>query len=417
MNEQQVGKASRIASLIVGNMQHNLSNEERQELNAWLQEGGANFLLYEELMDEEKLGEALDEMHAIDQGSAYAKLSQRLFGNNRAPKRITIWWYMVAAALLLIAGGITYMYINKNDKQAASPIVVIAPKKAPGLQPDSKKALLLLNDGSAVSLNEMNNGFVVQQGNVTVNKKSDGELEYVISGNADNNSTKYNTIQTPRGSEYKVVLNDGTRIWLNAASTLRFPIHFNNQERKVQLTGEAYFEVAKMEATTHTRPIPPGREEGGKKIPFIVGVDNMEVQAIGTSFNISAYKEDNTTQTTVVEGLVKVSRQHKDHLLSPGKKLVANDTAITIEDADVKTETAWRTGDFVFHNTSLQIVMNELARWYDMEVAYEQPIPSLHFTGEIPRISAINKVLEMLEYTGGVHFTVNNRVITVISNK
>ena len=417
MNEQQVGKASRIASLIVGNMQHNLTNEERQELNTWLQEGGENFLLYEELMDEEKLGEALDEMHAIDQESAYAKLSQRLLSNAPAHKRITIWWYMVAAALLIIAGGITYMYINKSNKPAAAPMVVIAPKKAPGLQPDSKKALLLLNDGSAVSLNEMNNGFVVQQGNVTLNKKRNGELEYVITGNADKTSTSYNTIQTPRGSEYKVVLNDGTRIWLNAASTLRFPIHFNNEERKVQLTGEAYFEVAKMKASTHTLPIPPGREEGVRNIPFIVGVDNMEVQAIGTSFNISAFKEDNNTQTTVVEGLVKVTREHKDHLLSPGKKLVANDTTTTIEDADVQTETAWKTGDFVFHNTSLQIVMNELARWYDMEVVYEQPAPSLHFTGEIPRGSDINKVLEMLEYTGGVHFNINNRVIKVISNK
>ena len=412
MNEQQVGKASRIASLIVGNMQHNLTSEERQELDAWLKEGGENFLLYEELMDEEKLGEALDEMHAIDQESAYAKLSQRILSNEPSPKRITIWWYMVAAALLIIAGGITYMYINKNSKPAATPMVVIASKKPPGLQPDSKKALLLLNDGSAISLNEMNNGFVVQQGNVTVNKKRNGELEYVITGNADNNSTNYNTIQTPRGSEYKVVLNDGTRIWLNAASTLRFPIHFSNDLRKVQLTGEAYFEVAHM-----TSPHSPSGEGGVKKIPFIVGVDNMEVQAIGTSFNISAYKEDSNTQTTVVEGLVKVSRKHKDHLLSPGKKLVANDTSIAIEDADVKTETGWRTGDFVFHNSSLQIVMNELARWYDMDVVYEQPAPSLHFTGEIPRDAAINKVLEMLEYTGGVHFTINNRVIKVISSK
>jgi transmembrane sensor len=294
-------------------------------------------------------------------------------------------------------------------------MVVIAPKKAPGLQPDSKKALLLLDDGSSVSLNEMNNGFVVQQGNVTVNKKRNGELEYVISGKADKNSSKYNTLQTPRGSQYKVVLNDGTRIWLNAASTLRFPIHFNHAARKVQLTGEAFFEVAKM---VTANPITSGRdEEIAGRIPFIVGVGNMEVQAIGTVFNISAYKEDNNTQTTVVEGLVKVSREHKDHLLSPGKKLVASDTSVTIEEADVKTETAWKTGDFVFHNSSLQIVMNELARWYDMEVVYEHPIPSLHFTGEIPRGSAVDKVLEMLEYTGGVHFTVNNRVIKVISHK
>jgi transmembrane sensor len=398
MNEQQVEKASHIASLIVRNMQDNLTNEERHELQTWLQEGSNNFLLFEELMDEDKLGEALDELHAIDHHIAFEKLSQKIFEQQIPVKRHTsgIWWYMVAAVLLLIAGGITYLSINKKEKAPA--IVVSAKKKDPAIQPDSKKALLILADGSTIVLNEMNNGVIAQQGNISVKKNRNGRLEYKLSGKPPA-TTLYNTIQTPRGGEYQLVLDDGTSIWLNSASTLRFPIHFNNQERHVALSGEGYFEVS--HATDH-------------KKTFIVDAGNMEVQAMGTSFNISAYKEDHTTQTTVVEGTVKVKRDHKDHLLSPGKKLITHhDSTVTIEDADIKQETAWKNGEFVFRNTPLQIVMNELTRWYDMDVVYKQPVPSLHFSGEIPRESDIVNVLQMLEYTGGVQFSISNRTITV----
>jgi ferric-dicitrate binding protein FerR (iron transport regulator) len=174
----------------------------------------------------------------------------------------------------------------------------------------------------------------------------------------------------------------------------------------VVLTGEAYFEVAKaIDPKTNNRK------------SFIVTVDNMEVQAIGTAFNISAYKEDNNSQTTVVEGLVKVSRKNKFSMLKPGKKLIAADTTFSIIDADIKQEIAWKNGEFVFHNTSLKMVMNELARWYDMEIEYAPGVPSLHFSGEVQRESNIAKVLEMLEYTGGVTFTISNRIITVHPGK
>lgn len=407
MNEQQVGKASRIATLIVGNMQDSLTTDEKQELNAWLQEDGENFLLYEELMDDDKLGEALDELHSIDPETAYEKLSQKLFGNETGYKRThRIWWYMVAAALLIVAGGVIWFSVNKKTATPMpSPVAVVtAQKKQPGALPDSKKAILTLADGSVIELNAINNGAIAQQGNSTVHKKRNGELEYTLSGQSAT-ATGYNTLHTPRGGEYRIVLDDGTRIWLNSASTLTFPVHFNGEERRLQLSGEGYFEVAPAVLTS------------GHKKPFIVSVDNMQVQAVGTSFNISAYKEDKTTQTTVVEGLVKVSRHNGDHLLSPGKKLVTHDSTAIVEDADINQDTAWKNGEFVFHNTSLQMVMNDLARWYDMEVEYEKPVPSLHFSGEIERESDISKVLQMLQFTGGVKFSVTGRVIKVLPNR
>jgi transmembrane sensor len=407
MNEQQIEHASHIASLILADLQDELSTSERQELDAWLQERGDNYLLYEGLMDEEQLGNDLCELHTYDPHQAYERLAQRLFPAAVTGKRMyfRIWGYMAAAVLLLVTVGITYFALNKTEKPIPKSIVVVAQKKSPGTAPDTKKAVLILADGSTVPLNEVNNGNIAQQGNVIIHKDQNGQLKYKLTA-ATANTNGSNTLRTPRGGEYQVTLDDGTRIWLNSASTLQFPVHFNDNDRRVMLTGEAYFEVASalVPQTSHKRS-------------FIVTVGNMEVQAIGTSFNISAYKEDNHSQTTVVEGLVKVNRNNQSNLLSPGKKLVASDSAITIEDADVKQEIAWKNGEFVFHNTSLKMVMNELTRWYDMDVVYDHDVPSLHFSGEVERQSDITKVLQMLEYTGGVTFTIANRIITVHAGK
>jgi ferric-dicitrate binding protein FerR (iron transport regulator) len=407
MNEQHIEKISHIASLIVGDMQDKLSTGQRQELNAWLQENGDNYLLYEELMDQEKLGNDLNELHKYDHNLAYEKLSQRLLLRENTGRKVyfRIWWYTAAALLLLVAGGIAYFALNKPQKTILPQSTIVAQKKSPGAQADTKKGVLILADGSSIPLSEINNGNIAQQGHVIIRKNQNGLLEYKSSGVA-NSVAGSNILRTPRGGEYQVVLEDGTKIWLNSASTLQFPVHFNSNDRRVTLTGEAYFEIAKA--------VTP---ETNHKKSFIVSVDNMEVEAIGTAFNISAYKEDDRSQTTVVEGLVQVNRNNKISRLQPGKKLVASDSTVIIEDADIKQETAWKNGEFVFRNTSLKMVMNELARWYDMDVAYAPGVPSLHFSGEVQREATINKVLEMLEYTGGVTFTIAKRVITVHPGK
>lgn len=407
MNEQQIERVSHIASLIVGEMQDKLTAGQRQELNGWLQENGDNYLLYEELMDQERLGNDLNELHKYTHTLAYEKLSQRIFPQENTGKKVyfRVWWYMAAALLLLVAGGISYFALNKPQKAGLPQSTIVAQKKSPGAAPDTKKAVLILADGSSISLSEINNGNIAQQGHVIIRKDRNGLLEYRSSGVA-NSVAGSNILRTPRGGEYQVVLEDGTRIWLNSASTLQFPVHFNSGDRRVTLTGEAYFEIAKAvnPKTNH-------------KKSFIVSVDNMEVQAIGTAFNISAYKEDNRSQTTVVEGLVQVNRNNKTSMLPPGKKLIASDSTVTIEDADIKQEIAWKNGEFVFRNTSLKMVMNELARWYDMDVVYAPGVPSLHFSGEVQREATITKVLEMLEYTGGVTFTISKRIITVHPGK
>jgi ferric-dicitrate binding protein FerR (iron transport regulator) len=406
MNEQQTEKGFYIASLILGDMQNSLTATERQELEAWLQENGDNNKLYEDLMDQEKLGSDLNELESYDPQLAFEKLSPMIFTNEPAAKRLhfRIWWYMVAAVLLLVAGGVAYFSLNKTEQAVVPKTAVFAQKKTPGTAPDSKKAVLILGDGSSIVLNEMNDGNIAQQGNVLIKKIKNGLLEFKLTGEPANTAI-FNTIRTPRGSEYEVILDDGSHIWLNSATALQFPVHFINSDRRLALTGEAYFEVKSSVLPS------------GDKKSFIVSVDNMEVQAVGTAFNISAYKEDDRSQTTVVEGQVKVNRNNKTKLLSPGKKLIAKDNSVTVEDADIKQEIGWKNGDFVFHNTSLKMVMNELARWYDLDVAYDKGVPDLHFSGEVKRTSAIKTVLEMLEYTGGVSFTMSKGMVTVHPGK
>jgi len=404
MNEQQTEKGLHIATLILGDLQNSLTPTERQELETWLQENSDNYKLYEDLMNQELLGRDLNELQSYDHQQAYEKLSQKIFPPEPTGKRLHFRiWYMVAAILLLVAGGVAYFTLSKRETIVPQ-TTIIAQKKTPGTIPDTKKAVLILGDGSSISLNEMNNGDIAQQGNVVVKKIKNGLLEFKLTGEQAN-ITASNTIRTPRGGEYEVILADGSHIWLNSASTLQFPVYFNNPDRRVALTGEAYFEV-------ESSLLPSGIKKS-----FIVSVDNMEVQAVGTAFNISAYREDDRSQTTVVEGKVKVNRNNKTNLLTPGKKLIAQDTSVTIEDADIKQEIAWKNGDFVFRNTSLNMVMNELARWYDIDVAYDKGVPSLHFSGEVQRTSNIKNVLQMLEYTGGVTFTISKRTITVHPGK
>jgi transmembrane sensor len=403
MNEQLVGKASHIATLIIRHMQDSITDDERTELESWLREDGENYLLYEELMDDEKLGRALDEMHSVDYDAAYEQLSQKLNLPPRAHKRKThlIWWYMAAALLVLTAGGILYFFLYTPTRSIPTPLVT-AQQKPPGAAPDSQKATLTLADKTVIVLSQVNNGPIATQGNSQVQKKNNGEIAYSYSTGSHDFEDAYNTIQTPPGATYQVMLEDGSRIWLNAASTLQFPVHFKGDERRVTLIGEAYFEIAAAQST-----------KTGNKKTFLVHADDMDVQALGTSFNISAYKEDQQTNATVVEGLVKVNSRNTDQLLPPGKKLVAKGDTISIIDADVKQEIAWKNGQFVFRNTSLQNVMNELARWYNVTVEYKEPMPPLHFSGEIQRQATVERALEMLELTGGVYFKVEGSVVNV----
>ncbi|HEU4606521.1 MAG TPA: FecR domain-containing protein [Chitinophagaceae bacterium] len=304
-------------------------------------------------------------------------------------------WWAAAVVVLVAAGG--YFLLNqhpRNDFAKAKPQSVPLQND---IAPGGDKAVLTLADGSRVVLDSAANGALTRQGNVTVIKLN-GQLAY-NKGGASQTEVLYNTISTPRGGQYQLVLADGSKVWLNAASSLRFPTAFTGKERRVELKGEGYFEVAHDE----TRP-------------FHVDVNDMDVQVLGTHFNINSYSDEDAVRTTLLEGAVKVSRGGKEQLLRPGQQAVIAEGSSEIaleKNQDMDRVISWKNGLFDFENDPLPVVMRQLSRWYDVEVKYMSAIPGGHYTGAIRRQANLSEVLKMLELAGGVHFVIEGREIAV----
>lgn len=306
-------------------------------------------------------------------------------------------WTAVAASVLLVAS-VIILYITNYGQQLKSPA---NPKQAVQISPGGNKALLTLSDGSTIVLDNAKNGALVMQGNSAIKKTSDGHVVYE-NGHSPDASAKtqvYNTISTPKGGEYQIVLADGTKVWLNAASSLTFPTAFEGKARVVELTGEAYFEIAK-----------------NVNMPFKVKANNAEVLALGTHFNVMAYKDEPELITTLLEGAVKFSNKGAGVLLKPGYQSVVTDnsTGIKVRRADIGQTMAWRNGYFVFRDENIQSIMRKISRWYDVDVEYKGNLADKEFGGKISRYKDIGDVLETLELTQSIHFkTVGRRIIVM----
>ena len=250
--------------------------------------------------------------------------------------------------------------------------------------PGSNKAILTLADGSTIILQSAINGIVAQQGNTKISKSADGQLVYK-SLNEKPTEVLINSIATPKGGQYQLVLSDGSIVWLNAASSLRFPAAFAGSERKVELSGEAYFEVAK-----------------NASMPFKVEVAGKgEVEVLGTHFNVNAYSDEATVNTTLVEGRVKVKAlaNRDSRIIAPGEQaqLEGNGRISINKDADTEQAMAWKNGTFNFSHAELGVVMRQLSRWYDVDIKFEGPVSQRQFSGEIQRDLKLSQVLKLLE--------------------
>ncbi|MBO9199790.1 MULTISPECIES: FecR family protein [Niastella] len=303
------------------------------------------------------------------------------------------WLQLAAAAVLLITfATVLYLYINKPVAHSAG----TQPVTDNTIMPGSNKAILTLNDGRRISLTDAANGHIADQAGITVTKKADGQLFYTISESGANETITFNTIETPRGGQYQVALPDGTKVWLNAATSLRFPTKFSATERIVYLDGEAYFEVAH-----------------NKNSPFKVAVNGQQVEVLGTHFNIMAYKDENTIRTTLLEGSVKLTAPVGSLLLEPGQQGYIAKSAFTHELVDVTIVTAWKNGLFKFNGIDLRTLMRQISRWYDIEVVYEPGVKDDVVFGSISRTADLTKLLHILEL-GGVHFKQNGRKLIVM---
>ena len=311
--------------------------------------------------------------------------------------RIIKSWMRVAAAavLILFISGIAYRIFTKENKKEITASVPSS-KKAGAILPGGNHAVLTMADGSTIMLDSLHNGNL-QHGNANI-KKQNGVLVYDGSklSKIDEPAT-YNTLTTPRGGQYQVVLPDGSKVWLNASSSLRFPTAFVGKQRDVDLTGEAYFEIAK-----------------NKEKPFHVNVKGMQIEVLGTHFNVNAYSDENSIATSLLEGSVKIKNGSESGLLKPGQQgLIKNNSEnIEIKNADMDEVIAWKNGLFQFDGANINTIMHEIGRWYDVDIVYADKVPVRSFEGKISRNAPLSDVLKILELSN-VKFSVEGKKIIV----
>ncbi len=312
-------------------------------------------------------------------------------------------WRIAAAAavLLLLVAGI-YWRLSVPASTPKTAAVVIPPAAVNVLKPGGNKAILTLANNSQVVLDSAANGLISTQGNIKVEKLHNGQLVYTINGRqvTADDAAFYNTISTPRGGQYQVTLADGTAVWLNAQSSIRFPVIFTGKERQVEITGEAYFEVAK---------------DASK--PFKVKAAASGIEVLGTHFNVNAYQDEAAIKTTLVEGKVKVyaGTAGNEAFLLPGQQsAVQKNGSITVnEHADTEEALAWKNGRFQFRSADLRSILRQLQRWYDADVEFRDNVAGLRFSGQLTRTDDVVKLFQKIELTGEVHFRVEGKKIIV----
>ncbi len=385
MKMKDLNSGFKIADLIVKRLENRLTDEEFQYLEEWKQANEENAILFHKLsMDPER--QYLERELKLEQSNKRANWDkiQAKIKNDRVRKLKVN--FLRAVAVLILAIGSTLFFSNLLDNNISNVI-------GPGTQ----QAILITSDGERYQLNEE---VTIKEGDVFISNKTQ-ELIYQKKSNITKSQLTYNTIIIPRGGEYKLTLMDGTRIWLNSNSKLRFPSEFGSGIRKVELKGEAFFEVAKD--SVH---------------PFVVNANKAQVKVLGTSFNVNAYSDLNEIVTTLVEGRVEVS----DTLFGNKVKLLPNEqyrfnklTGKTLKQiVDTEIYTAWKDGRFVFENESLEDIMTRLSRWYNVDVSFlNESVKKLRFSGDLTRYDNIDQILELIEVTQKVKFTIKDRALLV----
>jgi transmembrane sensor len=318
---------------------------------------------------------------------------------------LTRRWIAAASVILVVFFAGKYFW---NAKRSTKPERSVAQVTKPrnDLPPGSNKARLLLGDGSVINLADAKNGTIRHEAGARIDKK-DGQLIYDVSkgkeaskgadGSREDEASAMNTIQTPRGGQYEVILADGTKVWLNSASSLSYPTTFTGKDRQVLLKGEAYFEVA---------------EDENK--PFNVSVGDVQVDVLGTHFDIMAYEDENAINTTLLAGAVRVTKGSASRVLAAGQEASMDrySGSLSVKEVDAEESVAWKDGFFEFEGASIETVMRQLARWYDVDVEYEGKTDH-HFRGMISRSSNVSEVFRKLELTGEVHFSMEGKKIIV----
>ncbi len=371
-----------VKSLIERYNNGTLSQKERAMLESWyISEVGSN-------KDYQGLEENL------------AKLDQHFLHlvGAKEKKQTGLWLKVAVAASFFGVLGLGLYFYNPNSTDKAD----LANVQTTDIDPAGNKAYLTLGDGKRIALTDANNGIIAAQAGVKISKTADGQLVYTIAENnlGSSSTLEYNTIETPNGGRYEIALPDGTHVWMNAASSLKYPSSFASlKERRVELQGEAYFQVAK-----------------DREHPFIVKTAQQEVKVLGTHFNINSYANEPETKTTLLEGAVNVAnlKSKNSKTLSPGQQAIVMGDDLKVGDADVDQAMSWKNGDFVFAGEDLKAVMRQVARWYDVEIEYQGNINFSGVVSTISRTKKLSQVLKALQINQGIHFKVEGRRVLVM---
>jgi len=410
-----------------------LSNQPTQlqillEKSEWTIEEKQWLLNYLENSDDVDLKEHMQQLFESDLANAKRidrLLSEKLLDNIHQKtgisnkqvkaKQVRMWTLRVAAACFIgLLGAGVFLWVKNNSINQH-----IAETKTNNIQkndvdPGGDKALLTLADGSSIVLDSTQNGTLAQQGNTKVIKLN-GKLDYNATGKATN-EILYNSVATPRGGQYQVELSDGTKVWLNASSSIRFPTVFAANERVVEVSGEVYFEVAHLAFSVNNTDA----KKSKTKVPFIVKIKTLSgnparVEVLGTHFNINAYDDEANLKTTLLEGSVKFVKDGVNAMLKPGQQsqLLKSGKLNVVDAVDVDKVVAWKNGLFDFEGSDFETIARQLARWYDVEVVYDRKIDDLFYAG-IPRNTKLSDVIKALELTGKVRFEISGKKIIVM---
>ena len=345
-------------------------------------------------------GEALKAYHTFDTDRKWTQFKQQIAVEDTVKEKnhqpISLWLRIsAAAAAIFIVAGIGLVFQKTSQQQQQSVNVFLNDIPA-----GKQSATLTLDNGQKIVLSGASNGQLSAESGIVISKSADGALMYRVTGQDVHASTKIHTLSTGNGETYRLQLPDQTEIWLNSASSIQFPASFDGlKDRKVELKGEAYFEIAK-----------------DKEHPFIVKTEQQEVQVLGTHFNINSDPDQGNTRTTLLEGSLRITNHaKKEHLIKPGEQSLVNEgNEILISAADIKSTMAWKNGYFRFNGARIDEVMSKISRWYDIEVSYQGPISKERFSGNISRNKNISEVLNMLSYSKAVKFKVEGRRLTVM---
>lgn len=379
--QEELEQNFRAAYLIGSFIQENLSEEEEEELDLWIQQSDHHMQIFEDLTEDTMVDDYMRWYSGINTEQKLEEVKQRL--QFRKPPGVRSFWrYAAAASIMILLGTGIYFWAFRNKQQ---PTLTDQPKLS-DIAPGQLSATLILGDGTTINLANIKDTLISSEVRI--------ENGIVIYNNAGS-EPEYHEISIPRKGFYELVLPDGSKVWINSSSSIRFPSRFIGNERRVTVTGETYFEVAKDAAH-----------------PFIVTANGIDIKAVGTAFNINAYPNEAGLKITLTEGSINVSQLPKNELLVPGQQVLITGDQWVTSLVEISPVIAWTKNQFKLKSTTIDEVMRMMERWYDAKIIYKDNITD-HFTGTISRNVPVSHVLKLLAATGEVHFEIAGDTIIV----